>query len=132
MCGFSSCPCCLLSVKPWGSPSISSSYAKSLTCSVFSIELRDSCHRLRVCMPSPPSLSTNASWTACLLAFGEEGSRMRVLESILRTENVIPRPNLLPGLLLAFPSLPRLSPSQHLLFSPVPPEPPTCGEEEKR
>lgn len=56
-------------------------------------------------MSSPPSWATNASWTACLLVFGKEGSGMRVLGSVLRMDNVIPHPNLKPGLLLAFPSL---------------------------
>lgn len=76
---------------------------------VFSIELRDSCCGLCVCMPSPPLFSTNGSWTACLLVYGEKGSCMRVLGSALRTENVILYPNRLPGHLLAFPFLPQFS-----------------------
>jgi len=82
-------------------------------------------------MPSPPLLPTDASWTACLLAFGEEDSGMGILGSVLRTENVIPCPDLPPGLLLTFPSLAQFTPPQHLLFCPVPPEPPRSGEEEK-
>lgn len=51
------CLCSQLSVKPWGSHLISSSYAKSLTLSVFPIELVDAFHQLHICV-----VPTEAGW----------------------------------------------------------------------
>lgn len=62
---------------------------------------------------------------------GSRVSGMSILGSVLRMGDVIPCPNLLPGLLLTLPSLPQFFFPQHLLFSPIPPEPPRSGEEEK-
>lgn len=101
------------------------------TLSVFSIERKDSCHQLRVCKHSTLSLLTNASWTACLLTTGEEGSGTGVLGFVLRIENMIPPLNLPPGTLLVFLSFLQFSTPQHLNFSPIPSKPPRSGEEEK-
>lgn len=120
MRGFSSCPCCLLSGSPWGSHlifllrKISDSF-------IFALEQRGSCRQLHSCVPSPPLLPAGHP------ASSHGGSGVRVLDSAYGTEKVISHHHSYS----AVPLLLQCSPSQHFLFSPIPPEPPRDREEEK-